>query len=442
MIFTAIYVVLVGGLAARGLLVPVTALLLIPLGYLVFGYANVIRPMPAGPAALGALMAVALATAAFRPVGLGRTHLGLLLIGTAFFAWITLLHIALNQSDVVLGSLYARAGVGLIAFLLIGLLVESADDAYRFAVGVVAVIAVSSAFAVGQFLVGGPFWTVRMALGPIVEGGEAGARATGLAWETVQYSYQVAGMAPLALALALRARHRSSASFPLLLLATVVIIAGALASGTRSAILGILVAMPFVLGRRAGIALMIAGGVAMAVVAISGVLSGRFLRLDASALMRIPAMLYALQLFAENPIGLGHAGYGDALQETLHVSLNLIRTQRSINIASHNNLLNVAVAYGVIGLGLVVWFYAHFYTRLRKTIREQRSSDNYLSRGVLGAGVALLINSMLHNNGPFYGGEMTSWIVLGLGAAAIDTMRQPARGLRHPSGESAGVAAP
>ena len=92
----------------------------------------------------------------------------------------------------------------------------------------------------------------------------------------------------------------------------------------------------------------------------------------------------AVEIFLENPIlGIGTGGYPTVLKERRNPSDPVIADP-------HNNLLYMAVSFGIVGILVFVWF---FWELLRNAIKQRDTIPGYF---ILCTALVLLVNGLLN----------------------------------------------
>ena len=92
----------------------------------------------------------------------------------------------------------------------------------------------------------------------------------------------------------------------------------------------------------------------------------------------------AVEIFLENPIlGIGTGGYPTVLKERRNPSDPVIADP-------HNNLLYMAVSFGIVGILVFVWF---FWELLRNAVKQR---DTILGYFILCTALVLFVNGLLN----------------------------------------------
>ena len=86
------------------------------------------------------------------------------------------------------------------------------------------------------------------------------------------------------------------------------------------------------------------------------------------------------------------------------------------SVSAHNQFINIMLYYGVAAFLLLILFYYYILRGLRHVARTTKDPIiRAVSLGLIGSFVAYMINSLFHNNGPFFS-EPQAWFFIGIAA--------------------------
>ncbi len=305
-------------------------------------------------------------------------------------------------------------------------MVNSRARALYFLCALLVGFVVSAGVGIGQHFAGEPFVRLWEAVGGGPQSAPGpGQSAPGLAPTTIFAGYQLAVAFPLALSVLL-SRHVSGrkGTGAVLILGLVAIALGLVVTGSRSAVgagviggVFVLLLLRFNKRRRLVGPLVAALGIGVALYFAVGMVydPGRFVQLEGrSAQVRGPMQATALNYALRHPLGTGvyrpDESYIPAGVEP-HLQRMIVGT------ATHNQFLNVLTYYGFPGLVLLILFYGLVVRQLWRlwhgVARGASERTRWLVAGCAGAVLAYLLNSLLHNAGPFVG-DWFHWYVIGL----------------------------
>lgn len=322
-------------------------------------------------------------------------------------------------------SLYQISGK-LIASLLIGICtMYFIKDKYRlklFLYCMIFAMSISAFVGVMQYFNFDFFWQLREATG-VSKTSVVGAqilgrhRIPGLAYFAIPFSYQLGSIIPLFFALLLSKFLPSNERKPLWV-AFGIMSCAMIFSLTRSAILGCVLGLCVVYhlsGRRFNIGkITVSSLLLLILLASSDIIANRFLKMDESALARIPQTIVGVKIFLSNPMGVGVGQFqthsAAYFKEVSHLSgaTEILRT------SSHNQFLNTAVYYGIPGVFFLLLFYKRIFISL---IHLRHSFEDPFLKGItiglIGSFISYIINSLFHNAGPFVG-DPFNWYFIGM----------------------------
>ena len=168
-------------------------------------------------------------------------------------------------------------------------------------------------------------------------------------------------------------------------------------------------------GRRFNIGKIIVSSLLLLILlASSDIIANRFLKMDESALARIPQTIVGVKIFLSNPMGIGVGQFQSYSAAYFKQVSHLSGATEILRTSSHNQFLNTAVYFGIPGLILLLLFYKRIFkslSHLRHT--QQEPFLNALAIGLIGSFISYIINSMFHNAGPFVG-DPFNWYLIGM----------------------------
>lgn len=145
--------------------------------------------------------------------------------------------------------------------------------------------------------------------------------------------------------------------------------------------------------------------------------------METSAQSRIEIARYNLQMFADNPLGVGHRG-NDVLSPRYMPARLLISTSRGFIRSAHNTPLAILVDHGFIGFILMACFHLSIaWSLIRSTFRDRSFLPLELRayRAALGTSlVAYWVNAQFANA---IKAEIVVWIAVLV--ASLDAVRAP-----------------
>ncbi|KKB11060.1 hypothetical protein VE25_14865 [Devosia geojensis] len=359
-------------------------------------------------AALLALALAGIVHAALRRGSLtvNRFHLQLLaLVGLIVFNALAVAVLAGNFSTRTAVILFVQPTV-----LLVALIALCGNRPLRLIAVVLAAASMSSVLAVLQALDLAVAWQVQGFFAEAIPTGyRLDGRVAGLTADPVRLSYISLLGAAISLGLLAGGARR------LLLLLFLVNGAATILSGTRSAVVALVVLLAlaaFLRVRKAdrpaalaliGIGLLIAYS-AVLVVAEFG--EGRFLSTDDfSSASRGVLLEAALHQIAAMPFGIGFASFAEAaLGLDIYWNEHAVVARFAIGtFEPHNYFINFAIYYGVQGVVLI----GVFYWLMLRAAQRARVSDSATvaatGRVALYALFSFIVHVLVHNSGPFNG---------------------------------------
>lgn len=287
----------------------------------------------------------------------------------------------------------------------------------------IACVTISAFVAVMQFFNVELFWQIRMKLADIDKVYKSSyiidtivnrRKIPGMTLYSVTLSYQLVTMPAILLSIFFADLRYSFATRLLLIFCFIIILGGLLVSEVRSAVLGQVLALGFVMIKyHKNIASYLVVILLLSIIYFYGipklndidfkpfqVIVNRLSNYDdESAKVRKPAALIALKILIGNPIfGVNVYQYTE-IAEKYSVEIEENDLNRSATqIAPHNSWLNMGVTYGIFSILIALIFYIKLYKIL--TIVERKSNDTLLksvSIGIKSGAIAYFVNNFFHN---------------------------------------------
>lgn len=332
--------------------------------------------------------------------------------------------------DSLVDALYGLGGglgAGMAIAAITAFFVNDERDALTFVRFVTICLVLSSLVALLQFAGVESAWRVRELLGGNQGGAIVGAiseraRAPGLTYFAIQLSYQLATLIPITGSLWLAA-PAGSMTRRVYGLSCVMMALGLAATLTRSGLAAAAAGMATVIvlsrRRQRWLWLVMTASVTIAVIGIFDVSERRGLSLLQLTAERLPHFVTALRIAWDNPLGIGGLSQFNQYAVQYYAEIaDLPGAEAVLRSTTHNQFLNLLVAFGVPGLVGLVWFYVELFKLLGR-VRRRDTQDGrlrILASGLTGASVAYLVNASFHNPGPF-SGDLFSWYWIGLTVA-------------------------
>lgn len=250
-------------------------------------------------------------------------------------------------------------------------------------------------------------------------------RPVGLALNSVEIAYQICIVFPLALYMMAKTKGQRKLIYIGLI---TILTLGAVASQTRSALLGIIIAYGFFSyststsrnSRLWRLGMPITVTFILVFLSVIVGLSERLIKLDDSAQGKIFLVYMGLLYMQSNPLGSGilmtdffrfkeeaiglFLDYGDAVSSQVE------------RYTPHNQFINTGVMFGWIGFLLLFYFYWKLWIGLGKL--QGIKGNGHLPVALQASLGGYIVNSLFHNAGPFVGDPM-AWYVIGIASAVI-----------------------
>lgn len=252
-------------------------------------------------------------------------------------------------------------------------------------------------------------------------------RISGLAYYNITLTYQLVAALPMGIA-SYFAEKKSYLKWSLVSAAGYVLFA-ILVSGSKSAMLGLMIGslffLPVILDKKI-----------IPKTLLTLLLSRRFLYLSVLIIVfilglvlyqdynlelltrsnsaRLPLWVLGYLVYSLNPLG----ALGDYFNEVAKLTSFVIDWtgyEYFLKSYGHNQFVNTLTAYGIIGFSLLLLFYGIVIKRIVSILRSPDYSDKMkiLVRGLLAYLVAYVVHSSFHNSGPFFR-DVTHWMLLSL----------------------------
>lgn len=288
------------------------------------------------------------------------------------------------------------------------------------------IISISSIFAILQFAIGGIFIDITQLLQKGTTIRSAGImRYPGLSLGFVPFSYDVIAGVSITSGFIFNSKSLSKKITALWAILWIIFIMATLVNFTRSALLGTGIALflTIIFLKRSVVFTLLTLVVGIAVfqwyASANPFVWNAIALEDNSAQSRIPRNISAINTILDHPWGQG-GGYTDKKETYSFGSLfGISGTFWSNSFSPHNHLLTIGVAYGFIPMFLYIFLWTIFISTVWRLFRNPATS---VFRAIAIVGfiffIAYIINSSLHNYGPFSGDKSFWYIFAGLIAAA------------------------
>ena len=331
-----------------------------------------------------------------------------------------------NPTDIIVKTLL-EVHLQLVILILVAAMLAEICGARLCMWAVVAVVCASAFFAILQMLDFEFAWDIRKSLGPLsmdeVRSARSDWRPTGLSYSPIQLSTQLC----LAFAAFMAVRHAerkklvgTQSADPAVILALLVLVAGSIATLTRSPILGgvIFLVAYVMLHRQVRMAVVVVLGAALLYLAwplLSGFIESeapRVLRADdQSAAARLVFAYYGFRLFIDNPLGYGFGFAPYELWGSYWSDLYMMYgSQGTRQKLLHNYVWSMVNIYGV-GLLLLAPI------AIKLLMRASIYCIFFIPYAV---------HILFHNSGPFYSDTIIWFVIAAIGAATAQTSHQVA----------------
>lgn len=288
-------------------------------------------------------------------------------------------------------------------------------------------VSVSSLVGIMQYLDIDWAWNLHAVLNPDIEetalatGIDLRGHIAGLANYSIPLAYSLCAFTPLFLAML---NVRSGVSRHDKLFFYIVLSLSILAlmlSLSRSAMLGMGVGFVLVfMGRqelRKRISVSLAFVVFVSLILLIPVVRYRVSQNTESTRGTMARTILGVNMAIDNPLGTGGGGtrsFKESFEENFGLIYDMEGAQSRNIAAAHNQFINTSIYYGVLGLGLLCYFYFYVF-KLIYSLKDPKCGDFYSSFavGAEASLVAYIIHSFFHNAGPFMG-EQYIWYLLAL----------------------------
>jgi hypothetical protein len=286
------------------------------------------------------------------------------------------------------------------------------------------IVTVSSIVAIMQYYDYDIAWLIRIYLGgfndlEIAKQVYGKGRVMGLSWYAIPFAYSLATIIPVLFSILIYEKKIVIKYYLWLCLS--IMITALLLNQTRSAIIGVLVGIVFILfqsGKRTYALWIIS--ILVIVTTIFGIaqdtsvirsLQNRFsYKEDVQTIGRIPLYLFSILKVASNPLGIN-----DEYNEDIIFDKNISNYEYSENIqiiAPHNQILTSADKYGWIAIIIIIGLYSRIYQYLKYSVLSSDSNiSQSISLGLYGSFLSYLICSMFHNAG-LLSGHVMHWTMI------------------------------
>ncbi|MBE0427545.1 MAG: O-antigen ligase family protein [Nitrospirae bacterium] len=280
---------------------------------------------------------------------------------------------------------------------------------------------VSAFIGILQFFFGGLFWQLNIYNKAFKTG-----TIYGLAAFTYIYSSQLTSTIPLLFSKYLTAKKRKN----IYLLGVVLMISALLLTVERSSIYGCLLSLfvCFILITRKKITFKMVAFFILILFSLYIVINfaggERLVTAEGSALGRIPLWISSLYIAMDNPLGVGHDKYKEAVIVHAWKVSHYERGGIVYTTTPHNQFLKVLTNWGLPGLILLILFYYYLLKKINNIRKSTQNKDfRILSIGLFCSLLSYIINSVFHNLGPFIG-DAFHWYFIGMSLSLIRISKQ------------------
>ncbi len=338
-------------------------------------------------------------------------------ISLSFFIWQIFVNQVVHSYEtkhLILTTAKVLAPI-LMAFIIYNL-IETKKQVENYIYIIVTVIGVSALVGILQFFDIQFAWNIREIQGEVISKPEP----AGLALFSLLFSYHLALAIPLVFSLIIN-KKIAFKKRQILLFILIVLIFALLTTKVRSALIGSLIGILFVISIARNYRRGIVGIIAMSslIYIFSLTNPSVFQEIssvsDQSASARIPLFLTALRIAKDHPLfGIGAGRYSEMAESYYYQVSHMYGAETVLQTSSHNQFLNTLDYFGVLGLFLLLLFY---YKLIKGLISlNKNASDNYffyISSGLIGTHISYIIHSSFHNTGPFLS-DPYAWFFIGI----------------------------
>lgn len=318
----------------------------------------------------------------------------------------------MNQIIVTTAKVLAPILMAIIIYILI----ETKNQFENYIYILVVAISVSAFIGILQFFDIPWAWKIREIQGEVI----AKPEPAGLSLYSLLFSYHLSLAIPLTFSLIIN-KKIALKKRQLLLLALLVLIFALLATKVRSAIIGSLIGILFIIliakNYKNGMVGIIILSILIYVFSVTypPVFKEISTFSDQSASARIPLFLTALRIAKDHPLfGIGAGRYSEIAESYYYQVSHMSGAETVLRTSSHNQFLNTLDYFGIFGLFLLLFFY---YKLIKGLILLNRNVSNdyfsYISCGLIGTHISYIIHSSFHNTGPFLS-DPYAWFFVGI----------------------------
>jgi O-antigen ligase len=314
--------------------------------------------------------------------------------------------------------------------LLVVFLVRTEKDIYSLIYVLLGSILITATVGLFQYFSGSDiFWTLRESLGvptSIAYQIFGRVRITGLSSYVVPLAYSLVSIIPIVVALCFSVVRNMFTKIILIVSLSILSLALALTfikSGIGGAILGsvvviILLLRSHVIKKQTIVLICLLLIIFSPFIILNKVVSSNILSLGQTSYERIPIALAALKILSSNPLGVGYA-YSDQVEDVFSDVSDFSGSRVALFQFPHNIILNISVILGLPALVIVMLFYLFLFKGLFRIYKNESGNLQILASGLIGSFSAYILNSMFHNNSPFFG-DVLGWLFIGTALSLIN----------------------
>jgi len=254
-------------------------------------------------------------------------------------------------------------------------------------------------------------------------------RIVGLSLYSIPFSYLLCTVLPINIIIFLYSKKKSIKR-TILKFAFILNFLALILSGTRSALLGVSVSIFIIIIRNnkwINKLIYILTSFIFFVLSffVFNLRNMRMFSINTSVYSRIPLAIVGFKIFADNPLGAGMGAYAKYSTKYYNLVQDMRGAEQILNVgSSHNQFINIAVYYGVIGLILSIIFYYFIFKSLNFIKNNTNNKFNEMIAVALQFSfLSYIINSLFHNGGPFMG-DVINFYFIGLVLGFINISRK------------------
>lgn len=389
-------------------------------GYFYFGYVDFVGIVPFSAVSLSCLFVLFYLNTCIRASKAPSIpHVTITIFVLLLALWVTIME-GWN-----LLSLLKHFGVPILLIFSVREVIKSARQ-MRFALSfIVFIVSVSCLVAVLQILDIDYFWELRMLVdspSPLVLYQlENRTRAPGLAYYSVQLSYQIVSIFPFLLCLYYTTQQNSTRRKFFIVGAGICIMAGAIAIQSMSAFVAIIISLLVFLKATRKLSfksIFIFSALFMLILYILSSYNQfdrRLTNFDSSSQARLPFTIIGVKIILNNPFGVESANLGELKEYYLADLSEMPGANFILHTSFHNSFINSGIAYGWVTFFGFILLYLYFVRLVVKAKKhsEPGSFEYYFFSSALAFLCSYLFQSCTHNAG-IPGGDPFGWLSIGL----------------------------